>query len=90
MLSIELTHDQADEIVVQSILSSLDYNIDPDNFGTIDEDPMGTWSRVAGFTHVLEYYCTKKELDKILTIDRYDKMNALALYVTKDVVNREA
>ena len=90
MLSIELTYDQADEIVVQSILSSLDYNIDPDNYGTIDEDPMTTWKRVAGFTHVLEYYCTKKKLDEILTIERCDKINALALYVAKDVVSRKA
>lgn len=90
MITIEITPDQADEIVVQSILSSLDYNIDPDNYETIDENPMDTWYRVAGFTHVLEYYCTKSRLDEILTVDRCDKISALALYAAKDVVSRQA
>lgn len=90
MINIEITDDQADEIVVQSVLRSLDYNIDPDNYETIDENPMDTWYRVAGFTHVLEHYCTKKKLDEILTIDRCDKINALLTYAAKYAVRHKA
>lgn len=88
MFHIDLTYKQADKITVASILDSLDYHIDPDNYPTHD-NPLDTWNLVAGFTHVIEHFCTREQSKEIWNEDRGEKLRVLLDRVVKDELSRD-
>lgn len=88
MFSIDLTYEQADKITVASIVDSLDYHLEPSNYPTHD-NPLDMWKLVAGFTHVIEQFCTREQMGEILNEERIKRLQTLLDRVSKDAVAQD-